>query len=84
MATPIRTRDGAPATFVDVTKSDSTRLEGFQWLRIGGDGNLCLKGIETGAVACTPFAVLAGEYVPFGAGYVMSTGTTATGILGIA
>jgi hypothetical protein len=69
--------------FPGITPSDTTLLQGYQWLRIGGAGNLVLKGSDSGAVATAAIAVTAGEYVPFGAGYVMAA-TTATGIQGFA
>lgn len=66
----------APVTFQTCTPSDSVLLGGFQFLRIGAAGNVALKGVNDSVSTVIPVA--AGEYVPFGAGYVMATGTTAT------
>lgn len=70
----------SPQSFVAVTPSDTVAVTGVQWLRIGAAGNLALQGIATGSTPVT-MAVTAGEYVPFGNGLVMATGTTATGII---
>jgi hypothetical protein len=72
------TKANAPSQFFDVTPNDAKLLEGLQWLRITGAGNLLLKS-ASGPTASVTIAVAAGEYVPFGAGYVMAA-TTATGI----
>lgn len=71
---------GAPRTFKTITPSDTTLLDHLQWIRVGGAGNMVIKGVEPDAVAET-FAATAGEYVPFGSGYVMAA-TTATGLKG--
>lgn len=78
MPKPTPTSPNAPSTFFDVTPSDSAMLQGCQWLRITGAGNLVLKGSGPSAAIITVAAV-AGEWVPFGAGYVM-VASTATGI----
>lgn len=82
MPRPTSSRDSAPSIFMGVTPNDSTLLQGLQFLRIGGAGNLVLKSAE-GPTATVTLAVTAGEYVPFGAGYVMAA-STATGIVGMA
>lgn len=82
MASTQLSRNGAPQTIFTITKSDSNRLDGLQWIRCGGDGNLVLKSIEPDALSIT-IAVTAGEYVPFGSGYVMNA-TTATPLVGFA
>lgn len=71
---------GDPDLFVDITPSNSTLLSGLQYLRVTGAGNLALKSKNGGPSIIVP--AQAHEYVPFGSGYVMSTGTTATGIQG--
>jgi hypothetical protein len=71
----------APVSFVAITPSDTDVIGGFLFLRIGGAGNLAVKGVDDGAAVT--IAVTAGEYFPFGAGFVMSTNTTATGIVGV-
>lgn len=72
--------DGNPTSFEDIVPSDTNLIAGVEYLRIGGAGNLALKG-PNDVAACTPMAVTAGEYVPFGSGYVMATGTTASAIV---
>jgi hypothetical protein len=64
-----------------VVPSDTVAIYGKQWLRIGSGGTLSLKGVSD--PAAVTLSVTTGEYVPFTAGYVMSTGTTATGIVAI-
>jgi hypothetical protein len=64
-----------------VVPNDTTVIGPFQYLRVGVAGNISFKGPGTGAVAVV-IAVTAGEYIPFILGIVMSTGTTATGIVG--
>lgn len=76
------TNPDAPSIFAAITPNDNTRLEGWRFLRIGGAGNLVLKGASPDADTVT-LAVSAGEYVPFGAGVVMAA-TTATSIVGFA
>jgi hypothetical protein len=71
----------APTQFTTVTPSDSVMLSGLQFLRVGVAGNLAVKGV--GQSTAVTVAVSAGEYFAFGAGYVMATNTTATGILAI-
>lgn len=72
-----------PVSFVTLTPSDTIPVGGgWQWLKIGVAGNLSLKGLNDTA-ACTAFPVAAGEYVPFGGGYIMVTGTSATGFTGM-
>lgn len=67
--------------YFDIVPSDVTLLKNLQYLRIGGAGNLVLKGRGASAPTAS-IAVAAGEYVPFGDGYVMAA-TTATAIVGI-
>lgn len=66
--------------YFDVVPSDGTLLKNLEYLRIGGAGNLVLKG-RSASAPTSAIAVAAGEYVPFGDGYVMAA-TTATGIVG--
>jgi hypothetical protein len=68
-----------PEIFTTITPADATLLSGYQWLRIGGAGDLVVQGPWQSAPETIP--VEAGEYVPFGSGYVMAA-TTATGIKG--
>ncbi len=67
--------------YFDIVPSDVTLLKNVDYIVIGGAGNLCLKG-RNGGTPCTPFPVVAGQCLPFGDGFVMSTGTTATAIVG--
>lgn len=60
----------------DVTPSDTDWYDNVSWLRIGGAGNLVIKGDGGSPVT---IAVDAKEYVPFTGGRVMAA-TTATGI----
>lgn len=77
---PFVTSNLNPSSFQPVTPSDTVlQPGGFKVLRIGVAGNLVLKGLD--GISSGVMAVTAGEYVPFGAGYVMATGTTATGIV---
>jgi hypothetical protein len=69
---------GTVASVRAITPSDSTVVT-TNYLRIGGAGNLALKGTSDGAAVT--IAVTAGEYVPFSSGNVMATNTTATGIV---
>ena len=71
---------GLPDTFPTITPSDSALITNLQYIRVGGAGNLVIKGID-GTVQT--LAVTAGEYVPFGSGYVMAA-TTATGLVAFA
>jgi hypothetical protein len=66
-------------TYVAITPNDAVLLRNLDYLRIGGDGNLVLKSMN-GSNPVT-LAVTAGEYVPFGDGYVMAA-SSATGIAG--
>ena len=81
MAEPLPTRGNAPKTYKTLTPNNTILLQGWQWLRAKNDGDLIIKGCEPDAVAET-IAVTAGEYFPFGAGYLM-VGSTAA-VLGIA
>jgi hypothetical protein len=82
MGKPAQSPRNAPSQFFGITPNDSVKFEGMQWIRVGGAGNLVIKGVQDGATART-YAVTAGEYVPFGAGYVMAA-TTATTLEGLA
>jgi len=82
MSRVLPTSANAPNTFFEVTPADGALLQGCQYLRIGGAGNLVLKGVQPDAVART-YVVAEGEYFPFGAGYVMAA-TTATSIEALA
>lgn len=79
MSTPVPSSTLAPQGYVAITPSDTVPILGIQWLRVGTAGNLTLANI-TGAGSVT-LAVTAGEYIPFGNGFVMNTGTNATGIV---
>lgn len=59
-----------------VTPSDDNWYDNVKWLRVGGAGNLVIKGDGGSTVT---IAVAAGEYVPFVGGRVMAA-TTATSI----
>lgn len=76
---PFITSNLNPSSFQPVVPSDTVQLGGFKVLRIGVAGNLTLKGMD--GISSGVMAVASGEYVPFGAGLVMATGTTATGIV---
>jgi hypothetical protein len=73
---------GGPVSYQAITPSDTALVGGYQFLRVGVAGNLAIKGVND--AAAVTLAVTAGEYVPFSAGYVMATNTTATGVVGIA
>ena len=77
----VTARSGPPESFQAVTPSDTTLLSGCQFLYVGGTGTLVLKGFND-AGPTTLTAVPAGEFVPFGAGYVMAASTT-TGIVAL-
>ncbi|WP_174286639.1 hypothetical protein [Sphingomonas bacterium] len=72
----------APAdNFAGIATSDTVALATVpKALFIGGAGNLVVKGGD--GVQAT-FAVVAGQIVPIRARFVMTTGTTATGIVAI-
>lgn len=72
---------GAPSEYTNVVTSDTLIQGPFQYLRIGVAGNLVLKSATPGAVVTSAMAVTAGEYVPFGSGYIMATNTTASSIV---
>lgn len=76
------TQGNAPETYFAITPNDSTLLQGLQWIRVGTAGNLVITGLQGGAAAVT-LAVTAGEYVPFGAGFVMAA-SSAGGLVGFA
>ena len=79
MSNPVFNGNYPPGQFVLVTPSDTAVLTGVQWLRVGAAGNLALQSLAGGTPVV--IAVTAGEYLPFGYGYVMNTNTTATGIV---
>jgi len=68
--------------FLDVTPSDTLNLSkgAADAFYVTGAGNLVLQG-EDGDSAT--FAVNSSSILPCGAGKVMATGTTATGIIAI-
>lgn len=72
-----------PATqFFAITKSDSTDLTGVRAIYVGGAGDVAVMG-EYDTVATTLTAVPAGTIIPGRLKRVMSTNTTATGIVGM-
>lgn len=77
---PISARNDPPKSYVGVTPDDATVLRGYQWIFVGGDGDLVLQG-ENDAASAT-LTVTAGQVIPFGAGTVLET-TTATGLVAI-
>lgn len=76
---PTTPRNSAPEGMLTITPSDSTLLSGLQYIYIGVSGDVALKGYND-ATATVFKAVPQGSLLPFGAGYVMSTNTTATNI----
>ena len=80
---PVTSRASPPESFPSITPSDTTLLSGLQYLYVGVSGDVALKGFND--AAATVFkAVPQGSYIPFGAGYVMATNTTATNISALA
>lgn len=67
---------GPPKSHTRVTPSDSIALGGFQYLYVVTSGTLSIKGLEDSS-ATDYGSPAAGAIIPFGDGYVMSTGTTA-------
>lgn len=65
---------------VAVTPSDSTE-QNFAGLYVGGAGDVAIKG--SGGTAVTFKAVPVGTFLHIQVNHVMSTGTTATLILGM-
>lgn len=70
----------SPNNYLSITPSDDTLLSGIQFIRVGGAGNIALKGVNPDSSVVT-IAVSGGEYLPFGSGYIMAA-TTATSIVG--
>lgn len=68
-------------TATAVTKSDSTVLN-FRALYIGGNGNVAIMPAG-GGDAVTFTGVVAGSILPVAGSKVMSTNTTATGIVAL-
>lgn len=67
----------------EVVPSDTAELSTLpRALLIGGAGNLVLRAVDSAADVA--IAVSAGQLVPVRAQYVRATGTTATGIVGLA
>lgn len=91
MATPLDTRGesipnwGPASKLVAITPSDVTDLTalGIRSLYIGGAGNVAIQAIND-AAPVTLTAVPAGTILPILPAKVMSTGTTATLIIGLA
>lgn len=76
---PVSSRLTPPESALAITPNDTTLLDGLQYLYIGVSGDVALKGYnDTAAVVFK--AVPQGSFIPFGAGYVMATNTTATNI----
>lgn len=69
--------ENTPGFFADVAPDDDVLIQNRSWIRVGGAGNLVLKGWNSDTVT---LAVAAGEYVPFRSGYIMEA-TTATGLV---
>lgn len=70
-----------PASFANVTPSDTEPLSGrVIGLFVGAAGNVTVKGAD--GVAAT-FAASAGQYLVGRFRVVMSTGTTASGIVAL-
>lgn len=67
--------------FAEVTPSDTAELGNVRALYVGGAGNLEIVGQD--GTAATFTGVLSGTTLPVQALKVMSTGTTATGIVAI-
>lgn len=76
---PIIARSGPPESFVAITPSDTSFLDGYQWLYVTGAGNLVLQGRDD--ASGVTIAIAANTFVPFAAGLVKAA-TTATGIFG--
>lgn len=70
---------GWPTSYQPITASNSVELVGYQYLVVAVAGNIELRGPNDASSAT--FAVVAGQTIPFGAGYVR-TNTTAS-IIGI-
>lgn len=64
----------------EVTKSDTTQLSGVRGLFVGGAGDV--EVVAEGGGQAT-FTAVAGQIIPVRAVKVMSTGTTATGIVAL-
>ena len=64
----------------EVTPSDSAQLSGVRGLFVGGAGNV--EVVAEGGGQAT-FAAVAGQILPVRAVKVLSTGTTATGIVAL-
>lgn len=71
--------DGLASDAVAVVPSDSVQV-GYSGLYIGVAGDVAVKGVS--GTACTFTAVPAGTILPIVVNRVMSTGTTATNIVG--
>ncbi len=69
-----------PAKFANVTKSDTNPVNANLGLYIGGSGDVVVKGAD--GVSAT-FTVGSGQYLTGRFHMVMSTGTTATGIVAL-
>jgi hypothetical protein len=80
MADSIRPSPNPPGVFVPITPSNSTFLEGFQWLVVSVAGNLELRGKNQSS--SLTIAVIVGQLIPFGSGYVRTNTTATVGGLG--
>lgn len=70
--------------FAAVTPSDSVNLpQPARALFVGGDGNVVVIQSAPGGVAVTFTAVRAGTILPVSVQRVLSTGTTATGLVAL-
>lgn len=72
---------GSAATFVAITKSDATILSSIRGLYVGGTGDVAVKDAAGNSVIFS--AVPAGSFMPIQPVQVLSTGTTATLIIGL-
>lgn len=68
-----------PRAAASVTPSDSTTFETPSMVYVGGAGNVAVMPWE--GVTSVTFTVPAGGYVPLQVRQVLSTGTTATGLV---
>jgi len=71
-----------PSDAVAVTPSDTARIH-LVGLYIGTGGDIAVVPAREGAVAVTLAAVPAGSIIPLAIRQVLSTGTTASGIVGL-
>lgn len=67
--------------FVNITKSDATVIETTRGIFVGGAGDLTVRSAANGDTAL--FVCQSGQLLPIECDKVLSTGTTATGIVAL-